>query len=101
MDMVDYLTAEEKQQIEGLMQKAAERRKKSKGETSEEVSFLYFQCRAENGKKADETVQRADYEDDLENVLEQVCGFCQKYKFCDSRKKCGEYLPEDEELPFG
>lgn len=98
MELNEYLTKDEREQMESLMKKAAERRKKDNGEADEEVSVLYFQYQYGSRKQTDE--KKADYETDLENVMEQVCNFCQKYKLCDSRKKCREYDEDDEELPF-
>lgn len=105
MEVNDYLTAEEKQQMEKLMKKAAERRKKGREKTDsadEAVSFLYVQCEYER-KQTDEKAARekAEYEADLRNLADQVCSFFQRYGYCSI---CGRYKEDeevDEELPFG
>lgn len=103
MDLNNYLTREEREQMEGLMKNAAERRRQDKGKPADEVTFLFMQMQYKCREQLDgELIGRGeDFDADLENVTEQLCKFCQKYRLCDSRKKCGEYMAEDEELPFG
>lgn len=103
MDLSNYLTSEESEQMERLLQKAAERRQQDKGKTDDMVIFLYMQMQYKSREQPDGKVvgRGEEFDVDLENVTEQLCKFCQKYRLCDSRKKCGEYMAEDEELPFG
>lgn len=103
MDLSNYLTREESEQMERLMKKAAERRRQDKGKTDDEMSFLFMYMQYKSREQPDgEVVGRGkDFDADLDYVTEQLCKFCQKYRLCDSRKKCGEYMGEDEELPFG
>ena len=103
MDLNNYLTNEESEQMERLLKKAAERRQQDKGKSDDAVSLLFMQMQYASRKQPDggSVERREDFEADLENVTEQLCKFCQKYKLCDSRRKCGEYCEEDQELPFG
>lgn len=103
MELNDYLTVEEKEQMEGLMKKAAERRKKSKGGAGEEMSFLYVQCQYESRKEADEETdkKRADFDAELRSLMNQVCGFCQRHGYCGICSRYKEDEKIDEGLPFG
>ena len=97
MNLCDYLTKKEKQQMEDLMQKASERKQQNEEKADAAVSCMFWEMQYEAEKQAnDEALKmKTDFEKDLRGVVDQVCGFFQKHGYCEIRK---QQLEED--LPF-
>ena len=102
MDIENYLTAEEKKQMEGLMKRAAERRRQSTGKEEDgEVPRMYFQFQIGIGKKPEEIVQqKTDCDEELRNLLGQLYRYCKAHGY-DGQQEDPPWMHEiDEELPF-
>ncbi|WP_336533972.1 hypothetical protein [Bacteroides acidifaciens] len=101
MELFNYLSEEEKHQMEDLMQKAVERRGRDNGKEDETVSCTFYHLQYDNRKRTDDEAagRRTCYETDLRCLVDQVCGFFQRHGYCNMcRKKAEEAM--DEELPF-
>ena len=102
MTEADFLTPEEREQINSLMEKAAERMRKSreKSPATESCQFLFLRCQQECRKQMEQKEQAGEeLEQDIELLLDQICTFCRKHCFPICRK--GDSSDEDEEeLPF-
>ncbi len=91
-DLNDYLTGEERRQMDALLKKAECRKQEKEGEgKSQQVMFMECQigCVQENGKE--QTQQRDNFSCDLEHLLGQICEFSKKYNVCP--KYCEDELP--------
>lgn len=100
MDEMDFLTPEEKEQMQSLMAKAAERMRKSKEETSNEshqLLFLHCQCECRKQMERKEQIKE-EFSQDVRTLLDQICTFCRKHGFpvC-KRESSGD---EEDELPL-
>lgn len=90
-DLNDYLTGEERRQMNKLLAKAEERRKE-KGEEDCKEQFIMMACHCECGQTGPNEEERDDLPNDMENLLDHVCNFCKKHNMC---PECS-----DEQLPF-
>lgn len=102
MDIENYLTGEEKRQMESLMEKAAERRRQSRGREGDgEAPGMYFQFRIGIGKKPEENAgQGAEDDGELRLLLRQLYKYCKKHGY-DEPQEIQTWLQEtDEELPY-
>ncbi len=102
MTEADFLTPDEREQINNLMAKASERMRKSREKASakESCQFLFLRCQQECKKQIEQKEQvREELEHDIELLLNQVCTFCRKHCFplCE---KDGADEEDEEELPF-
>lgn len=102
MEMSNYLTPEEKDQMEELMKKAAERRKKNVGAGDGSMSFIFWQFQYESKNQADgeDAKKKAGFETELKALMNRACKFCQRHGYCEDNIKCRIYDDDDEELPF-
>lgn len=100
MDEMDFLTPEEKEQMQSLMAKAAERMRKSKEETSNEShQFLFLHCQCECRRQMERKEQiKEEFAQDVRTLLDQICTFCRKHGFpvC-KQESSGD---EEDELPL-
>lgn len=101
MTEADFLTPEEREQINSLMAKAAERMRKSreKSPDRESCQFLFLRCQQECRKQMEQKEQaKEELEQDIEILLNQICTFCRKHCL----PVCGkeDSSEEEEELPF-
>lgn len=105
---MDFLTPEERAQMEALMAKAAERRRK-KGELdfSRELHpfFFHYQFKIEHQTERKSHEQQATFEQDITALLSHVCFFCQKYGIpaCNNTDfRNGEFKRDNDisDLPF-
>lgn len=100
MQEMDFLTPEEKEQMQSLMAKAAERMRKNKEETSNEShQFLFLHCQCECRKQMERKEQiKEEFSRDVRTLLDQICTFCRKHGFpvC-KRESSGD---EEDELPL-
>lgn len=87
----DYLTGDERRQMDALLAKAEERMR----ENGEEVcrgQFIMMSCQCGCGQTSQSDEKRDNFPNDMENLLRQICDFCKKHNMCP------EYCIE--ELPF-
>lgn len=100
MNEMDFLTPEEKEQMQSLMAKAAERMRKSKEETpNESHQFLFLHCQCECRRQMEKKEQiKEEFAQDVRTLLDQICTFCRKHGFpvC-KREASGD---EEDELPL-
>ena len=102
MEYDEFLTPDEKKQIDELMDKAEERRKK-KMQDDASKHFLLLDCQCLCMKKMYEKDQQAqDVPSDcfelMQQFLKTVCNFCREHGCCECHKK--EEPVGNEELPF-
>lgn len=101
MNEMDFLTPEEKEQMQSLMAKAAERMRKSERNNSDNEShqFLFLHCQCECRKQMERKEQiKEEFAQDVRTLLDQICTFCRKHGFpmC-KREASGD---EEDELPL-
>lgn len=100
MQEMDFLTPEEKEQMQSLMAKAAERMRKSEEKTpNESHQFLFLHCQCECRRQMERKEQiKEEFAQDVRTLLDQICTFCRKHGFpvC-KRESSGD---EDDELPL-
>lgn len=100
MQEMDFLTPEEKEQMQSLMAKAAERMRKSKEETpNESHQFLFLHCQCECRRQMEKKEQiKEEFAQDVRTLLDQICTFCRKHGFpvC-KQESSGD---EEDELPL-
>lgn len=101
MDIENYLTGEEKKQMESLMKKAAERRRQSTGKPDEEVSGMYFEYRFKIEKRLEEcSEQKAEDDRELRDLLGKLYNYCKRHGY-DGQQEEPAWMNEiDEELPL-
>lgn len=101
MDIQNYLTGEEKRQMESLMKKAAERRRQSTGKPDEEVSGMYFEYRFKIEKRLEEcSEQKAEDDRELRDLLGKLYNYCKRHGY-DGQQEEPAWMNEiDEELPL-
>lgn len=102
MTEADFLTPDEREQINSLMAKAAERMKKSRERSSAKEShqFLFLHCQQDCRRHLEQKEQASEeLEHDIELLLNQICTFCRKHclPLCE---KDGAEEEDEEELPF-
>lgn len=103
MTEADFLTPDEREQINRLMAKAADRMMKSREKTSDKESschFLFLRCQQECRKQIEQKKQvQEELEHDIELLMSQICTFCQKHCFpmCGKENSADE---DEEELPL-
>ncbi len=97
-----FLTQDERDQINNLMEKASERIRKINDKDSDKESwqFIFLHCQKEFIKHLEQKNQiREELEHDIELLLNQICTFCRKHclPVCE---KDGADEEDEEELPF-
>ncbi len=90
-DLKDYLTDEERRQMDALLMKV-EARMKEKGEEGCRGQFIMVSCQCGCGQLSQNDDKRDNFPNDMENLLRQICDFCKTHNMCP------EYC--QEELPF-
>lgn len=101
MEYEEYLTSDEKKQIDELMNKAEERRKKKMEEDASQ-HFLMLDCQCMCMKRMQEKEGEQDVPSDcfelMQQFLKTVCNFCREHGCheCHKKEACA-----GEELPFG
>lgn len=100
MQEMDFLTPDEREQINNLMAKAAERMRKSRETASNEShQFLFLRCQCECRQQMEKKEQiKEEFAQDVRTLLDQICSFCRKHGFpmC-KREASGD---EEDELPL-
>lgn len=87
----DFLTGDEKRQMDALLAKA-ETRMKEKGKEGCRGQFIMMACQCECEQINQKEEERDNFPNDMENLLRQICDFCKRHYMCP------EYC--QEELPF-
>ena len=90
VDLNDYLTGEERRQMDKLLEKAKERMREN-GEEGCSGQFIMMSCQC-CGQTSQSDEKRDNFPNDMENLLRQICDFCKKHDMCP------EYC--QDELPF-
>ncbi len=90
-DLNDYLTGEEKRQMDALLAKAEERRRE-KGEEDCSKQILLMDCQCKCTQVMQKEDERERFEEDVKKVFANICAFCKGHDLCP------EYC--NEELPF-
>ncbi len=87
----DYLTGEERRQMDALLAKAEERMR-DKGDEScrEQILLMTCQCKCKQVLEKEEEKER--FKEDVKKVFANICAFCKGHDLCP------EYCVE--ELPF-
>lgn len=100
MQEMDFLTPDEREQINNLMAKAAERMRKSRETASNEShQFLFLRCQCECRQQMERKEQIKDeFTQDVRTLLDQICTFCRRHgiHMC-KREASGD---EEDELPL-
>lgn len=111
-DIKDYLSKEEQEHMDILIQRAKQRKERRKAAANGEMRFQYFQCQCGcTGEQEDEAENEREWQEtsrELERLLSEICQFCLKYGLCqcpDYREKREKKRKEaetlfDEDLPF-
>lgn len=86
MDWNNYLTEDEKRQMNDIFQKV-ERRIKEKGESCQGQFLILAQCCC--GQEVQKEQEKESFPEDMAKFLANVCDFCKKHDMC-----------PDESLPF-
>ena len=102
MTEVDFLTPDEREQINNLMAKASERMRRSreKASVNESHQFLFLHCQCECRHQMEQNKQvKEEFEQDVRTLLDHICNFCHKHKIpmCRKEDAGGE---DDDELPL-
>lgn len=91
-DLRDFLTGEEKRQLDKLLEKAEERmREKGEEGCSEQILLMACQCcKCKQVLEKEEEKER--FESGVKKIFSDICNFCKGHDLCP------EYC--QEELPF-
>lgn len=91
-DLRDFLTSEERRQMDALLAKA-EARMKEKGGESYNEQFLLMTCQCCKCKQLlDKEEEKKRFEEEVRKVFASICIFCKGHDMC---PECCQ-----EELPF-
>lgn len=102
-NLKDYMTEEEKRQIDALLDRAEERRRRKQADSNKQrFLFLKCQCECYEGmmQQNQEEQKKMDAEEAIQKMLRQICDFCRKHRACyweGGMEREGEV---DEDLPF-
>ena len=91
-DLKDFLTGEERRQMDALLAKAEERMKE-KGEDgycNGQLLLMTCQCKCKQVLEKEEEKER--FENDIKKLFSDICNFCKGHDMCP------EYC--QDELPF-
>ena len=90
-DLRDFLTSEERRQMDALLAKA-EARMKEKGEESYNEQFLLMTCQCKCRQVLEKEEEKERFESGVKKIFSDICNFCKGHDLCP------EYC--QEELPF-
>lgn len=101
MELNEYLTGEEKRQMEGLMKKAAERRRRHTGKPDGEAFGMYLECRFKVEKGPEEcSGQKAEDDMELRDLLGKLYNYCKGHGYDGQQEEPAWMSGIDEELPL-
>ena len=91
-DLKDYLTGEERRQMDALLAKA-EKRMKEKGEDgcSEQILLMACQCKCKQMMQKEE--EKEMFEEEVRKIFASICTFCKGHDLCQ------EYCVEELRFP--
>ncbi len=90
-DLRDFLTGEERRQMDKLLAKAEERMRENGEEVcSEQILLMACQCKCRQMMQKEEEKER--FEEGVKKIFSDICNFCKGYNLCP------EYC--QDELPF-
>ena len=103
-NLKNYMTEEEQQQIDALLERAR-KRMRTEQISKQEHQFLFLGCQCEcygTMRQNEEGRQKIDFADDIQTLLQQICEFCKRHRACFRREEENEEREgeEDDELPF-
>ena len=102
-NLKDYMTDEEKRQVDILLERAQKRMRKKQA-ASHEHQFLFLGCQCESYKgmmqQNQEEQKKVDIEEDIQKLLHQVCEFCMRHQVCFREGGMEDEGEVDEDLPF-
>lgn len=90
-DLNDYLTGEEKKQMDALLTKA-EARMKEKGEEGCSGQLLLMACQCNCRQIMQKEEEKERFEEEVRKIFSDICNFCKGHDLCP------EYC--QDELPF-
>lgn len=103
MTEVDFLTPDEREQINTLMAKASERMRKSreKASVNESHQFLFLHCQCECRHQMERNEQmRNEFEQDVRTLLDHICSFCNKHRIIPVCRRDTAGSEDEDELPL-
>lgn len=103
-NLKDYMTEEERQQVDAILGKAGERMRAAQI-SRQEQQFLFLGCQCEcyqeMTRQNQKGQEKVDFEEDIQQLLQQICDFCKRHRACFRREEeKKEREGEDDELPF-
>ena len=101
-NLKDYMTEEEKQQVDAIMERAEERLRNKKI-PSQEQQFLFLGCQCEcygTMRQNQEGRQKIDFAEDIQTLLQQICEFCKRHRACFRKEEEEKEKEGEDELPF-
>lgn len=99
----DYMTDEEREMVDALLDKAQARMYKKQAASREhQFLFLGCQCECHEGmvQQKQDGKRKADFETDLQQLLQQICDFCKRHRICFGEREMAGEREEDDDLPF-
>lgn len=90
-DLKDYLTDEERRQMDALLAKAEERMKE-KGEEGYRGQLFLMACQCKCKQVLEKEEEKERFEEEVRKVFASICIFCKGHDMC---PECCQ-----EELPF-
>ena len=90
-DLRDFLTGEERRQMDALLAKA-EARMKEKGEEGCRGQLFLMACQCKCKQVLEKEEEKERFEEDVRKIFTNICAFCKGHDMCP------EYC--QEELPF-
>ena len=89
-DLRDFLTGEERRQMDRLLEKAEERMKE-KGEGSYNEQFLFMTCQCKCKQVLEKEEEKERFEEEVRKIFASICTFCKGHDLC--QEYCVEELP--------
>lgn len=103
MNEADFLTPDEREQINTIMAKASERmqRSREKASTNESHQFLFLHCQCECRRQMEQKEQiRNEFEQDTRALLDHICSFCNKHRIIPVCRRDTAGSEDEDELPL-
>lgn len=86
----DYLTGEERRQMDALLAKAEERLKE-KGEEGCSGQLLLMACQCKCKQVLEKEEEKERFENDIRKLFSDICTFCKEHDMC--LEYCQDELP--------
>lgn len=98
VDLREFLTHEEREQIDALMKKAEERKRKEEEAYNRQYIMLECQCGCLRHMEGRER-KKDNTNEVMQGLLSLICGFCREHGYCVCHRDRED--EGDDELPFG